>query len=160
MSLDGDSFREIMGHFATGVAVVTTVTESGTDAGITVNSLASVSLQPPLVLWSIGRDSAWFGQFSRCLRFVVHILAEDQQTLSDRFAQVGDNLFEGLELDRSPEGIALIRGCHGSLNCRSAAQYPGGDHVILLGEVESMCTARDTRPLIYHRGGYCGLAHG
>jgi flavin reductase (DIM6/NTAB) family NADH-FMN oxidoreductase RutF len=147
--------RDALGHFATGVTVVTTMTESG-PLGMTVNSFASVSLDPPLVLWSPARTSDRFPFFEAASYFAVHVLAANQQWLAERFAQEGDD-FSGIALEVGLGQAPLIPDCAARLECRHAAHYDGGDHLIVCGEVLRLVQS-EAAPLLYHRGRYCAVA--
>jgi len=147
--------RDALGQFATGVTVITTMTPSG-PLGITANSFASVSLDPPLVLWSPARKSARFPFFEAASHFAVHVLGRDQQALAERFARRGDD-FSGIALSRGLGDAPLIPGCVARLECRHAAHYDGGDHLIVTGEVLRL-VERAGPPLVYHRGSYGALA--
>src|SRR5687767_15380608 len=105
------SFRNALGAFATGVTVVSTRSADGIDVGLTVNSFNSVSLDPPMVLWSLARSAMSLTVFTEAKYFTVHLLAADQQELSDRFARRGADKFAGLDLERGIGGIPLIKGC-------------------------------------------------
>lgn len=157
VQLDSRSLRDALGEFATGVAVVTTLGADGRPVGVTINSFASVSLDPPLVLWSLGLASPSRAAFESCGRYAVNILAADQVEFSQRFSQPREDRFSGIELTVGAGGTPLLAGCCAWLECRNEARYPGGDHVILVGHVESFQReARD--PLIFHGGRYRGLA--
>ncbi|MBO6716426.1 MAG: flavin reductase family protein [Rhizobiaceae bacterium] len=144
-------FRDALGRFATGVTVVTTGTAEG-PVGITANSFASVSLDPPIVLWSIGRHSKRFAAFAACERFAVHVLAADQLDLSRRFARSGD-AFEGLPYDSSDEDVPLLGGCLSRFECTRIARHDGGDHLIVVAQVTN-ATLREGEPLLFAGGGY------
>jgi flavin reductase (DIM6/NTAB) family NADH-FMN oxidoreductase RutF len=144
-------FRDALGRFATGVTVVTTITDEG-PVGITANSFSSVSLDPPIVLWSIGRHSRRFPAFERCERFAVHVLGADQIDLSRRFARSGD-AFTGLEHDRNEHGVPLLRGCLSRFECERFAAHDGGDHVIMVARVNAASLANG-EPLLFAAGGY------
>lgn len=134
-SIDPTRFRQALGAFTTGVTIVTTVDASGTDVGVTANSFNSVSLDPPMVLWSIGKTSTNIDTFIAAQHFAVHVLASDQDALATRFSKKGVDRFAGLQPARGPGGVALLEGCAARFQCRMAFQYEGGDHVILVGEV-------------------------
>lgn len=149
--------RDALGRFATGVTVVTTMTPEG-PLGITANSFASVSLAPPLVLWSPARKSARFPAFEAALYFAIHVLSRDQQDLAERFARPGD-AFAGLDYTRGEGETPLIEGCAARFECRHAAGHDGGDHLIVVGEVLRL-TQADLPPLVFYRGGYGGVEAG
>lgn len=153
MPFDSRSLRDALGEFATGVAVVTTRDAGGAPVGVTINSFASVSLEPPLVLWSLGLASPTRAAFEGCSHYAVNILAADQVEYSQRFSQAQDDRFAGIDLDVGAGGVPLLRGCSAWFECRNEIRYPGGDHVILVGYVEAL--RRESRaPLIFHGGRY------
>ncbi|WP_284154696.1 flavin reductase family protein [Algicella marina] len=154
MDLDQRELRNALGCFATGVTVVTTMAETG-PLGMTANSFASVSLSPPLVLWSPARHSARFPAFEAASHFAIHILAEDQQGLSERFARDGLN-FDGLETVPGLGGSPLLPDCAARFECAHSAGHDGGDHLIVVGEVLRM-ECSDKAPLVFHRGAYASL---
>jgi 3-hydroxy-9,10-secoandrosta-1,3,5(10)-triene-9,17-dione monooxygenase reductase component len=150
---DGRALRDAFGSFATGVTIVTTAGPGGADIGLTANSFSSVSLDPPMVLWSLARTAASIEAFRHCGHFAVHILSADQERLSSRFASKGIDRFEGLTLDRGPDGIPMLPDCMARFACKLAYQYEGGDHVIFVGEIlEFNHSAR--KPLVFHGGRY------
>ncbi len=154
MTFDQRDLRDALGCFATGVTVVTTLTERG-PMGITANSFASVSLTPPLVLWSPARKSTRFAAFETASHFAIHILAEDQRDLSDLFAREGED-FDNLSTTPGLGQAPLLEGCVARLECAHSAGHDGGDHLIVVGEVLRI-THSDKRPLLYHRGRYAGV---
>jgi flavin reductase (DIM6/NTAB) family NADH-FMN oxidoreductase RutF len=145
-------FRDALGRFATGVTVVTTVCPDG-PVGITANSFASVSLDPPIVLWSIGRHSSRFAAFADCERFAVHVLAADQIDLSRRFARSNGEAFSGLPIETNADGVPLLPGCLSRFECTRLAAHDGGDHLIVVARVTA-ASLRDGDPLVFSRGGY------
>lgn len=147
--------RDALGRFATGVTVVTTMT-SGGPLGITANSFASLSLDPPLALWSPARKSSRFAAFEAASHFAVHVLAEDQQPIAEHFARIGVG-FDRFGFDPGLGDAPLLRGCAARFECRHAARFDGGDHLICVGEVLRLAES-DRPPLLYYRGGYRGLA--
>lgn len=150
---DGRALRDAFGSFATGVTIVTTLGPGGDDIGLTANSFSSVSLEPPLVLWSLARTASSIEAFCGCTHFAVHVLSEDQERLSTRFASRGIDRFEGLALERGPGGIPMLPDCVSRFACRLTYQYEGGDHVIFVGEVLSF-SRRALKPLVFHGGRY------
>ena len=144
-----------MGCFATGVTVVTTMTESG-PLGMTVNSFASVSLDPPLVLLSPARKSARFPAFEAASHFTVHVLADDQCDLAEDFAKTG-LAFAGHPYTLGRGDAPLFDGCAARFECRHVAGHDGGDHLIVLGEVLRM-ECSDKKPLVYYRGVFTGVS--
>jgi 3-hydroxy-9,10-secoandrosta-1,3,5(10)-triene-9,17-dione monooxygenase reductase component len=156
MAQNPKAFRNALGSFATGVTVVTTCSAEGQDVGLTANSFNSVSLDPPMVLWSLNRNSASLPAFTEGRAFAVHVLAASQQALSDRFASRMPDRFAGLELKRGIEGTPLLGSCAACFQCRLSFRYDGGDHEILVGEVVAFESTSLT-PLIYHGGAYGDL---
>ena len=144
-------FRDALGRFATGVTVVTTTTPEG-PVGITANSFASVSLDPPIVLWSIGRHSKRFAAFAGCEHFAVHVLGAEQLDLGRRFARAG-NAFDGLDHDLNEESVPLLPGCLSRFEGTRIAAHDGGDHLIVVARVTA-AALRDGEPLLFAAGGY------
>jgi 3-hydroxy-9,10-secoandrosta-1,3,5(10)-triene-9,17-dione monooxygenase reductase component len=146
-------FRAALGAFATGVTIVTTRNAAGEDIGLTANSFNSVSLDPPMVLWSLARKSLSLPAFLESGYFAVHVLAADQEELSVTFATRGADKFAGLALARGAGGIPLIAGCSALFQCKTAFNYEGGDHVIFVGEVQEF-EHFNRPPLVFHSGRY------
>lgn len=146
-------FRNALGSFATGVTVITALGKNGQKVGMTANSFNSVSLDPALVLWSIGRDSNCFDDFMTAQAYAIHVLADDQQDLSNRFAKTGADRFEGLDISEGLSGVPLLSHYSACFQCTVANQYDGGDHVIIVGKVLEFVD-NGLQPLIFHRGGY------
>ncbi len=151
-TVDARSLRNALGAFATGVTIVTTRGKEG-DVGLTANSFSSVSLNPPMVLWSLAKTAGSIETFREAPHFTVHILSAHQEHLSTRFASKVVDRFEGIELERGPEGIPMLTDCSARFICRTAFQYEGGDHVIFVGEVVEF-THSPTAPLVFHGGRY------
>lgn len=145
--------RNALGSFATGVTVITTLGSNGQKVGMTANSFNSVSLDPALVLWSIGRDTNCFEDFIAADAFAIHVLANDQMDISNRFAKTGADRFAGLETSEGLSGVPLLTHYSSCFQCNIEHQYDGGDHVILVGRVLEF-TDRSLKPLVFHRGGY------
>jgi 3-hydroxy-9,10-secoandrosta-1,3,5(10)-triene-9,17-dione monooxygenase reductase component len=150
---DTTTYRKALGSFTTGVTVVTTRASDGRDVGLTANSFNSVSLDPPMVLWSLAKSSGSLGAFRESGAFAVHVLSADQEALSRRFAQRGADRFKDLEIVRGTGGVPLLNGCAARFQCRTAFQYEGGDHVILVGEVVTFDSS-ELPPLVFHGGNY------
>jgi 3-hydroxy-9,10-secoandrosta-1,3,5(10)-triene-9,17-dione monooxygenase reductase component len=146
-------FRDALGAFATGVTIVTTRSRSGDDIGLTANSFNSVSLEPPMVLWSLARSSKSLPAFLESGYFAVHVLASTQEDLSLTFATRGAEKFTGLAVERGKGGTPLLPGCSARFQCRTAFTYEGGDHVIFVGEVEEF-DHFSRPPLVFHSGRY------
>lgn len=148
--------RTALGRFATGVTVVTTLA-GDEPLGITANSFSSVSLDPPLVLWSPARVSRRFPAFEAASHFAVHILAEGQQVLAEHFARHGDGM-ERFGYAPGHGGAPLIEGCAARFECRHAARFDGGDHLICVGEVLRLDQS-DLPPLLFYGGAYRALTN-
>ncbi|MEO1642053.1 MAG: flavin reductase family protein [Pseudomonadota bacterium] len=157
MTFNQRQFRDALSLFATGITVVTTHGEDGVDAGITANSFNSVSLDPPLILWSIGHDSGSFQTFESCEHFAVHILTVDQTDLSQRFASLGANKFANLKTVRGLGNVPLLSECAARFECSVFKRVPAGDHTIYIGKVERLTSDPRHPPLIYHGGKYSAL---
>ena len=155
-AMDTRELRNTLGTFATGVTIVTTRAPDKTPVGLTVNSFSSVSLDPPLVLWSLAKTSRTLEVFTTQPHWAVNILAEDQEALSNRFASAGEDKFAGVDIEDGAGGAPLLPGCTARLECRTVFQYEGGDHVILVGEVLSF-EREDRRPLVFHGGRYARI---
>jgi len=152
-TFDAAEFRRALGSFATGVTIITTRDADGNNIGLTANSFNSVSLNPPLVLWSLAESSNSLAAFRQAAHWAVHVLAADQEPLSTRFAKRGVDKFAGLDCELGVDGVPLLRGCTARFECRTAFQYEGGDHVIFVGQVLNF-TRADSAPLVFHSGRY------
>ena len=155
--LDTKLLRNAFGSFATGVTVITTRGRDDRDYGLTANSFASVSLDPPLLLWCLGNETDCYEAFELAHHFAVHILAADQKTISNTFASKGADKFSGLEVSRGPDDIPLLQNFAARFICKTAYKYEGGDHIIHVGEVLDFSVV-DTEPLVFHKGSYANLA--
>lgn len=153
---DMRGFRDALGTFATGVTVVTTRAPDGSPVGLTVTSFNTVSLDPPLVLWSLQRDSNLFEVFESAETFAVHVLSESQVDISQRFAQRDVDRFEGVKIREGSNGLPLLEGCAAVFQCSKHAEYDGGDHIILLGRVQSY-EHHQVPALAFYRSGYAAL---
>jgi 3-hydroxy-9,10-secoandrosta-1,3,5(10)-triene-9,17-dione monooxygenase reductase component len=135
------------------VTIVTTQSPAGDDIGLTANSFNSVSLDPPMVLWSLSTRARSLPAFLANPHFAVHVLAADQDDLSHRFAKQGADKFGGLEIERGAAGIPLLKNCSARFECCTAFKYEGGDHVIFVGAVTAF-ESFDRPPLLFHGGRY------
>ncbi|MDP9195377.1 MAG: flavin reductase family protein [Pseudomonadota bacterium] len=151
------SFRRVMGCFATGVAVVSTLSPEGLPAGITINSFTSVSLDPPLVLFCLDRTTRLLDSFSRCRAFAITFLRESQQDLSTHFARP-DPPWTGIRYRTTPLGSPVPEGGLAHMECTPHAVYDGGDHIILTGRVTSLAHSDAGKPLLYFRSRYCAVS--
>lgn len=151
------ALRNALGAFATGVAVVTTVDADGRPYGLTINSFASVSLEPPLVLWSLARTANDFAVYVEASHFCIHVLGAEQAWLSNRFATPGVDRFAGLEWVSGSGGVPILPGMAAWFEVRNSIRHPGGDHLIFVGEVERFHADAGVAPLLFHGGRYGGL---
>jgi len=156
MPIDTDLFRAVLGRFASGVTIVTTIDAEGRDHGMTVSAFSSLSLQPPLVLVCIDLAASVWPAFERAEVFAINILASGQEALSRRFASREGDRFEGVGFTRGATAVALLDDTLASVECRILSRTMHGDHAILVGSVEAGLT-RDLQPLLYYRGGYASL---
>jgi len=146
------AFRDALGMFATGVTIVTARAPDGSPVGLTANSFNSVSLQPPLVLWSLARQAACLDTFTQGQHYAINVLAADQQALAERFAFRGDDRWDGVVFDPGAHGAPLLPGTVAQFECFNRSQYVEGDHVIFVGEVERCRHRAGAAPLLYHGG--------
>ena len=150
--LEPTQLRAVLGRFATGVTVVTACRPGGELVGLTANSFNSVSLSPPLVLWSLARAASSLEAFSTGSHYAVHILAAGQKHLAEQFASKGADRWQGVGYQLSASGVPLLSGCAASFECFNRSRYEEGDHVIFVGEVERCATQPGTTPLLFHGG--------
>jgi 3-hydroxy-9,10-secoandrosta-1,3,5(10)-triene-9,17-dione monooxygenase reductase component len=153
------TLRSALGKFATGVAVVTVRTVDGDPLGMTVNSFSSVSLDPPLVLFCVNRDSRLYSAFTNTAEFAVNILTEVQQDLSRRFARPGLDRFGTLPHSTGYSGVPVLSGSLAVVECITDSVVAAGDHAIVVGRVVAVFaeTDRNAQPLVYFHGAYCRL---
>ena len=157
--VDPARFRQLLGRFATGVAVVTADDAEGNPTGMTANSLVSVSLNPPLISLCIDHTADMHRTLAQATRFTVNVLAANQEAISRRFAEQGTRRFEGIGFSRSDRGGIVLDGVLAHLECERVSEFPAGDHSIYLGRVVGGGTS-EGEPLLYYRGGYAGMARG
>ncbi len=151
-SFSSQDFRRALGMFATGVTVVTARAPSGELAGLTVSSFNSVSLAPPLVLWSLKNSSSSMAVLAQASHYAIHVLGADQQDLAERFAGPREQRWPGVAHDLGASGAPLLSGCVAVFECFNRSQYEEGDHVIFVGEVERCTSHPGLPPLLYHGG--------
>ena len=152
-------FRKTLGCFPTGVAVITTTTQEGEPIGVTVNSFSSVSLDPPLVLWSLARKAWSMPHFAAARGFTVNILASHQHEICHTFSRNVDDRFDGIAWHRGLDGLPVLDDTVATLQCQHWARYDGGDHEIFVGQVLE-CRAEGHEPLIFCRGQLGPIARG
>ena len=153
-SFSAQEFRAALGMFATGVTIVTARAADGQVIGLTANSFNSVSLSPPLVLWSLSRAAASMAVFRAGSHYAINILSAEQKPLAERFATRGADRWQGVTFDTGAGGAPLLHGAAATFECFNRSRYEEGDHVIFVGEVER-CMHRDgAMPLLFHGGRY------
>lgn len=151
--IDGATFRNVLGHFATGVAIVTAM-DAGEPVGMAVNSFTSVSLDPPLVAFCPAKDSSTWARIRATRAFCVNILGEHDDELCRRFATAGVERFRDIGWTTSASGSPLLDGMVAGIDCRIHAEHDAGDHVIVVGRVLDLAVASDCTPLIFYCGDY------
>ncbi len=154
MSFDPRDFRNALGQFATGVCVITANPEGFSPFGMTVNSFASVSLDPALVLWSIRNDSECLPAFDAAKGFTVNVLSDQQLDLSNRYSRKDDHDLRPEDFRIGKSGMPVIRNALTSFECECWQRYDGGDHIILVGKVIEMDNSPSGKPLLFHAGQY------
>ncbi|MEO8600066.1 MAG: flavin reductase family protein [bacterium] len=148
---DTPQFRHALSQFATGVTIITTRLSDGTLLGLTASSFNSVSLDPPLVLWSLSNSASSLKAFTGNSHYVINVLSLDQAALAERFASRIKNRFEGVDYTLSRTGNPILKGVSAWFECHNRSRYPEGDHVIFVGEVER-CEAHPQPTLVFHGG--------
>ncbi len=155
--IDSFEFRQLLGHFATGVTILTVIAPDGRLLGMTANSLSSVSLQPPLLSVCVAHEAEMHDIILTAPEFVVNVLASQQEKLARRFADQHEDRFDGIGYHLNPEGLVVLDGVLAHIECRRQAVYPAGDHTIVVALVIGGAV-NDGRPLLYFRGGYAALS--
>ena len=155
-AFDTKQFRNALGAFPTGVTVITTCDAQGNHYGVTASSFNSVSLEPPLVLWSIGKSSTSYEAFMDAENWNVHVLATDQVGVSGNFARSGGDKFGDVTCTNGLAGVPVIDGCAAVFQCLTEHRYEGGDHIIMVGRVIEY-SQEDKQPLVFHNGAYSAL---
>jgi flavin reductase (DIM6/NTAB) family NADH-FMN oxidoreductase RutF len=150
-AFDMPYFRKALSQFATGVAVITTKLADGSLLGLTVSSFNSVSLTPPLVLWSLSEKASSMSAFSGNSHYVINILGADQVVLAEQFSRKCVDRFEGVNYRLSRTGQPVLAGVSAWFECHNRSRYPEGDHVIFVGEVEH-CEVNPQAGLVFHDG--------
>lgn len=155
--IDPRALRDAFGRFATGVTVVTMLDDEGRPTGVTVNSFSSLSLEPPLLLFSLGSNQVSMRWLREGTPFTVNVLARGQDDVAWQFAKPSDDKFEGIASEEARIGVPCIAGCLARFECRVWALYPGGDHEIVVGEVLNL-EAGEGEPMLFYRGAMAQLA--
>ena len=146
--------RFVLSQFATGITVVTGRDEERRPRAITVNAFASVSLDPPLILYCLGKSAFNFDVFANAKAFAVNVLSADQQALSDRFAREAEDDLPDLRITGLATGSPVLAGCLAVLDCETEAIHEAGDHLIVVGRVQALDVPRESEPLMYFRSRY------
>ncbi|HYL58574.1 MAG TPA: flavin reductase family protein [Candidatus Acidoferrales bacterium] len=154
MAIDKNELRRVMGHFATGVTVITSVRASGELHGLTANAFTSVSLVPPLLLICVDKKAESYPCFEESKIFTVNVLAADQEALSRKFAVSGGNKFEGVSYHLGANGAPILAGALAYIECKVSNTVDAGDHTVYLGEIQQAETPHEGKPLLFFRGGY------
>lgn len=154
MSIDGRLLRDALGRYATGVCLITTTTADQRRLALTANSFTSVSLDPPLVLWSLQNNSEVYDLFATPKYFAINVLSGDQIGHSGIYARKGEHLLQDQHFRDGKYGSPVVRGALATFECEMEAQYPGGDHTIIVGRVKSLCTRPTGAPLLFYGGAY------
>jgi 3-hydroxy-9,10-secoandrosta-1,3,5(10)-triene-9,17-dione monooxygenase reductase component len=152
-AIDEARFRQVLGHFATGVTVVTSQ-DGGGPVGLAVNSFTSVSLDPPLLAFSVKQTSTTWPRIRATGGFAVNILSADQEAVSRRFASRAPDRFEGIGWHPSPSGSPVLEGALAWIDATIEVEHDAGDHVMVIGRVSGLDVAREGAPLVFYRGGY------
>ncbi|MFT3687657.1 flavin reductase family protein [Paenirhodobacter sp.] len=155
--LDPRALRDALGQFATGVTIVTTRTAEGQPVGLTANSFASVSLDPPLVLWSAARASMRHQHFAAAQQFAIHVLGAEQEELARHFTRNGMD-FTGIGWQPGAGGVPLLDGVLARFDCVTEATHEGGDHTIIIGRVTRFMQDPQSRPLLFCAGRFVRIA--
>ena len=154
---DSAQFRKALSQFATGVTVITTRLADGSFRGLTASSFNSVSLDPPLVLWSLGNAANSLPIFSGNSHYVINVLSAEQADLARRFSRRSENPFGDVEYELSRTGQPILKGASAWFECHNRSRYPEGDHVIFVGEVEN-CSFQAQPSLVFHNGQFSSTA--
>ncbi|MBN7798830.1 flavin reductase family protein [Parahaliea mediterranea] len=157
MAIEGRELRNALGRFATGVCVITTTTEERAPIGMTVNSFAAVSLDPPLVLWSLQNNSEVYREYAAARYFNVNVLSSDQADHSNEYARKGEHLLRPEHFRQGRYGAPVIRDALVTFECELDATHAGGDHLIIVGRVKDMTHRPTGKPLLFYSGAYCEL---
>ena len=154
MKIEPRDFRHALSCFASGVCVITTHNPEGEELGVTISSFCSVSLEPPLVLFCLGKSTRNIGVYAESNVFVVNVLAADQIDISEKFASQCQDKFQDVPYEKGKNGCPILPGCVATLECTLVNKYDGGDHFIFVGQVTFLYTSESGSPLLRYRGTY------
>lgn len=152
--IEDKDLRKAFGQFPTGVAIVTTRTNEGEDLGMTMSSFSSLSMTPPLVLFSIGRHANSLAKWQATDAYAINILRDDQHALSDRFARALSDKWAGVTFDRGHAGVPILRETAACFVCKPHAQHESGDHLLFIAEIIHVAVNHEATPLIFCQGRY------
>jgi len=154
---DPRAFRNTLGQFPTGVTVITARNASGDPIGVTASSFNSVSIDPPLILWSVDKITSSADTFEQAEYFAVNVLASSQVDLSNHFASRNDDKFADISFETGVSGVPLLEGCAAQFQCKTWNLYDGGDHTIIVGEVLEYQCDESASPLVFAKGSYAEI---
>jgi flavin reductase (DIM6/NTAB) family NADH-FMN oxidoreductase RutF len=157
VSIDQTTFRRVLGHFATGITIVTGLTADKTPVGLTVNAFTSLSLSPPLVLFCLDKRTASIDAFNKGNGFALNMLNEDQQELSIIFSTKVEDRFSKVDHVFWDTGVPILNGCIANLECVIDSVHEGGDHLIIVGQVKRLHQSDSGSPLLYFNGNYAQI---
>jgi flavin reductase (DIM6/NTAB) family NADH-FMN oxidoreductase RutF len=157
MGFEDRELRDAFGRFTTGICLITTVTESGESVALTANSFSSLSLDPPLVLWSLQENSDAYDRYAAARLFAINVLALEQRELSVRYARRGHHRLAAEHYLAGELGCPVIRGALAAFECELETTIPGGDHLIIVGRVRGIQCRADGEPLLFYGGAYRAL---
>ncbi len=158
VEFDSRDFRRTLGQFPTGVTVITARNPEGEPVGVTANSFNSVSVDPPLVLWSVDRTALSAKAFEQAEYFAINVLSIEQVEMSNRFASKSDNKFAGVNFQNGIGESPLLNDCAAQFQCKTWQLYDGGDHIIVVGEVLKYARNEDVSPLVFSQGAYAEVS--
>jgi len=153
---DKTEFRKALGRFATGVTIITTLDKDGEAVGVTASSFNSLSMNPPMILWSLDKSAYSLPAFEHTPYFNVHVLGSGQDALSNCFAKPSTNKFKGIKTSKGLGGVPILPEYSALFECKTAHHYEGGDHIIIVGEVLKF-SRKNEAPLVFHGGQYAGI---
>jgi 3-hydroxy-9,10-secoandrosta-1,3,5(10)-triene-9,17-dione monooxygenase reductase component len=154
--IDSETFRSVLGRFATGITIVTSRDAQGRDFGMTVSAFSSLSLSPPLVLWCVDHSASMHPLLLEHPAVGINVLSSDQESYSRRFADTTAKGFDGIAYTRGEDGVVLLEAALAHLECRVVQHHDVGDHTVVIAEVDR-AEPMEGRPLLYYRGGYARL---
>jgi 3-hydroxy-9,10-secoandrosta-1,3,5(10)-triene-9,17-dione monooxygenase reductase component len=157
-AVDSAAYRQVLGHFCTGVTVVTSLDAGGAPVGFACQAFAALSLEPPLVLFCPGSTSTTWPQIERSGHFCVNVLAEEQREISRVFGRSGAGKFDGVRWSPAASGAPVLDGVLTWATCRIEGTFPAGDHQIVIGLVTELGGCREGRPLLFYKGRYTGTS--